>query len=66
MCIKYKSSFWMKNHGTLWIMLEDALVEYKVFRTNFTHLVYTSVGPQPEKVCHILFRNVLFFLKKKQ
>ena len=42
MCIKYKSSFWMGEHGNSWIMAEDALVENKVFRTNFIHLVYTS------------------------
>ena len=33
----------MRDCGTLWIMLEDALVENKVFRTNFIHLVYASL-----------------------
>ena len=41
-CVKYKSSFWMGEHGTSWIMTGNALVENKVFRTNFIHLVYTS------------------------
>ena len=42
MHIKYKSLFWMTDHGTSWIMSEDASVENKVFRTKFIHLVYTS------------------------
>ena len=42
MHIKYKSSFWMGDHGTSWIIMEDTSVENKVFRTNFNHLVYTS------------------------
>ena len=32
----------MRDRGTSWIMLEDTLVENKVFRTSFIHLVYTS------------------------
>ena len=33
----------MGDRGTSWIMAEDASVENKVFRTNFNHLVYTSM-----------------------
>ena len=33
----------MRDCGTSWIMAEDASVENKVFRTNFNHLVYTSL-----------------------
>ena len=49
MHIKYKSSFWMRDCSTLWIMVEDASVENKVLRTNFIHLVYTSPGITPSK-----------------
>ena len=43
MHVKYKSSFWIRDCSTSWIMLEDASVENKVFRTNFINLVYTSL-----------------------